>query len=502
MTFDLRWLTLVAAVFHAESPALAQFPIQTRDAYQAVTVPVAADLDGDGLNELVMQFTEGSSQPEGLYVFNWNGESAHPQNAPLHSTASAPSSGFAPVTIANLDLNLDDDEIIIRDSNGLRAIDGDGSILWDRPSIDFDRFNNSPVIAYDFDGDGRDEILYSYPYDMPGLKTILNMVDHDGKNMPGWPIELSLEDFGVGVHCITIANLGGNDVPEIVVVSSPVAEQSPHVMKGFDLRGNQVWDFPLRAVDVVAVAQGPGQVDRLYALEYTFRQDGRIRSTLSRFNGDTFVDQVVCDLGPDILHERIDKRGHTYRVTTVAWVGPAPIVSDALMVDASSNRVYFSATSLVRDFFWDGYNQPVESVRRAETQIFSFQAQSFAVSQGYPVHYEYAYEPRPFSYLDTSRLINTAIAEERPDMFSRRLLVQGDSHTLQTSTERRNAKWYRIVMFKKAVVLEESPGKETALFLPMVGGELHRLRLPTTDDWNTLSWPQYRQNAQRTGRLE
>ena len=434
------------------NPAIPKPIIQTQSPHQAVTTPAAADLDGDGINELVMQFTRGEHQEEGVYAYSWCGEYLFR----LARTSSSNAYGFPPVTVANLDDNPDDEEILVRDRNGLRAIDGDGTVLWHLQHEDFDRFNSAPIIAHDFDGDGIDEVVYTTPFANESTKLIMA-----GR----WSVPMDRDNFGVGAHIVLL--LG----EKIVAISKPGAEQSPHIIRVFNQDGTDAGSWRFRAADAVAVGND------LIALEYPFIQDGEIMTSIAKAGGE----RTEITIGPDYFKEWYDADGTRRWKYTRGFVSRIP---DALMVDGDT--IYFTTNLFLYEAEVGPKNGYRVTVKRQQTALHAVTIKNLSVTS------KLIDSPTPVQPAPPT-LSRPVFLEERKTFYTKTFRARGEDVTVETSLERQGARWYRVTDYQQSAILTDGQGTWD-LFVPMIGGELHRIRMK-----GAPAWAEYRGNNRRTG---
>jgi hypothetical protein len=133
-------------------------------------MPSAADIDGDGAEEILI-----ATQDSSLYVLNGDGSDVPgwPRRLP----------DFAGGGLAIGDIDDDGDlEIVVpvKNAGQVFALHHDNTVLWMRYSAQNLFFNPSPALA-DLDGDGRLETI------IPSSNRRLYVFGPTGTDMPGWP---------------------------------------------------------------------------------------------------------------------------------------------------------------------------------------------------------------------------------------------------------------------------------------------------------------------------
>ena len=192
--------------------------------YQYST-PTVADLDMDGLNEIVV-----GTQGDSVYVFNADGSSV--PGWPVSLLADIAGS------IAAGDVDGDGDiEIVVSEQAGrVRALRGDGSVLWSRFLPNNLSFAPSPALA-DLDEDGKLETI------LPSADRSLYVIRFDGTNHPGWPQVYADQLWTESSPVVADVDYdGGLDI---------VLGDETGFVNGWDAAGNALAGFPLKMDDAV-----------------------------------------------------------------------------------------------------------------------------------------------------------------------------------------------------------------------------------------------------------
>ena len=165
------------------------FPLLTN---QILSSPALADLDGDGVDEIVITDNEGT-----VTVLNHSGEE--------QCTFDTGNQTWGSPAIADMDSDGELEIIVSSKSRHLYILDGDCTVEMD---YDADQYlMGSPALG-DIDGDGELEIIVG-GYSSPGK---LFAVNPDGTDVGGFPIELG-EKIQRGV---ALADFNGNGRVDIV----------------------------------------------------------------------------------------------------------------------------------------------------------------------------------------------------------------------------------------------------------------------------------------------
>ncbi len=475
-----RFLLSVVLGFTSFTTAHAQ-TIRTAEQFQAIGQPTAYTRD-DGSTALAMQFTGGSTQAEGLHVFDWDG-------LPLWSaeTSSGNAYGFTPFTIGEID-GTPGDEIILKDATGLHVFDDGGERIRHLSFVDLTSSNLGPIVAHDFDGDGLDEIVLGFPYQ--DQQTKVAVLDQSLEYLPGWPRILDYESFGVGVYNISVGNFDGDDVYEIAVASAPGVADSRSVVV-FDLAGVQVSSFDVGAVDMLAYPMAGGADGLLMVSDAYETDEHHAVDVLSSQEARTDCFRVL--LGDRVFEEWVDDRGHLRRRYTWAGLSSTGYHADVLAVSGES--AVFSSRVIMFDYDQAPFQSPVIRVESVIVKswkvVLSTNEQAQTGEKGYfdfPVMSDYAAIRKGAKY---------PVVIEQSDIYTMKIMHGGQTRLVETSADRQGG-WHRVVAHDGPVVLFNSTG-QAATFVPMVGGELWKLPAPNVGTGS--SWLEWRGGNRRKGRI-
>lgn len=197
------------------------------------------------------------------------------------------------IIIANLTGNKKPQDIILKDRyHQLWALDKDFNLLWT-----YEGATGHYPWPYDYDGDGKDEIMCCY-----------DMIDHDGKVL--W----CAQDVSDHVDCIWVGDVDGNpeNGKEILIGGSSTLL--------YDTKGNELWRND-SAIEPQQVMLGNFQIDKpgleIFGMDRTARGWDTFNGTQTR---DALY--IVSSEGETILSEEPDDSGFTTATKLVRnWNG-------------------------------------------------------------------------------------------------------------------------------------------------------------------------------------
>jgi len=218
----------------AQTPILKEgFPrvLDGHPLFTSVGGPVAADIDGDGRLEIVM------NSAFKIYVIKADGSDA--ANFPVaidhvmqHSPAVGDLDGDGRLEIVAQARNANSNETFVY------AWHSDGTLVSGFPVTFGVGFFESPVL-YDLDGDGELEIL-------PSFENFIYVLDGSGSPMPGWPVEVGyINNTRPGV-----GDVDGDGFAEVIVGTyerDAVTDEESGNLYAINFAGEILAGFPIEA---------------------------------------------------------------------------------------------------------------------------------------------------------------------------------------------------------------------------------------------------------------
>lgn len=214
--------------YHSDGTLMQGFPVShTPNTSGIAAYPVIGDVDGDGIPEIISAITDYSPEPKGDQIVVISNKGVIKLSIVMGRTYGIP---VMPVLA---DLNCDGvPEIVIQTINNIYVFKDDGTPFpgWPlpEPTPSVPRFITQMPVVGDVDGDGRPDIV-TVARSISGPTTQeLVAYDRNGKLLPRFP---KLLPIGTGV-APTIADLDGDGRNEIVLASNTTDE-----LWVFDLHG-------------------------------------------------------------------------------------------------------------------------------------------------------------------------------------------------------------------------------------------------------------------------
>jgi hypothetical protein len=336
--------------------------------------PVIADLDNDGIKELVIT-TQGNAQGHlsTLFIFEANGDLRASVNIDYYFDPT----GFP--SIGDID-NDNQMEIVIECGEQILIYDSQGNLEQNFP-IEFqmsDDLFGATVLA-DVNKDSTLEIIYGGWY-LDGSRLVV--LDNNGNNMPGFPI--LLENSGTSQTTTpAVGNLDNDDDWEIVIISYLNNSPDSTNIRVFDIDGSLAWlqkIFPVSFSDpvigdvnddgfnevVVTSADGVYILDRdgNFLLNLPLGQDmDHSNMALADFDADNDL-EIVFEYGFKLY--AIHDDGTIMLCDSSAWVSLNPPVIGDINNDSVPDIIVNSEDSIyalnASGVILDGFPKPLTPI--------------------------------------------------------------------------------------------------------------------------------------------
>jgi hypothetical protein len=199
--------------------------------------PAVADIDMDGLNEIIV-----ATQGDSVFALNEDGTSV--TGWPIYLG----SDGVGGVVVGDLDNDGGGDlEVVVNTYNGdLRAYHHDGSVLWSKWYTNGLLFGPSPALG-DLDGGGDVETI------IPSANGNLYAIKSNGMSVSGWPVVYSTDTYTESSPIVADLNADG-------LVDVLLGDETK-LIKAWDRNGDLLAGFPLATGDAMRGVPAVADVD-------------------------------------------------------------------------------------------------------------------------------------------------------------------------------------------------------------------------------------------------
>lgn len=233
--------------------------------------PAVVDLDGDGMREVIV----------GTCAYNvwaWHSDGRPLSGWPVRVPGKA-RAGFSSPVIGDLNGDRRPDVVVGTDLGfeggraKILAVDAAGDFLEGWPVDSPERVNAAPALA-DLNGDGHPEVVAAT---VGGDGSLLVLDGRSGQPLPGWPVAVSDLSFNSSP---IIVDVDGDGAPNIVAAGSEAGFTPRVKIVAYDIGGNPApgWPITLDAEEIltsspwVADLEGDGLLELVMATE----ADGRL----------------------------------------------------------------------------------------------------------------------------------------------------------------------------------------------------------------------------------
>lgn len=315
------------------------------DDHWMINAPAAADVDGDGVLDIVTGERVTSVQGF-VHVIKMDGTPLN-ANWPVEVAATP---AFTP-SIADVDNDGNNDIVIAASSAGMYIFDNQGQVFPNFPVFDANVSYSyqSPMLA-DLDNDGDLEIIGSNHGSAAGFY----VMEHDGSYKSGWPIATSEWTYSPS----TVWDVDNDGVFEIFMSdrnTSGTAGQELPVVYGLDPDGNNIPNFPIEKyggtegvisladvnndeiLDVIFPSVMTDAAGYGYIHAYSLDGSGEIAGFPLRTRGFTFLNGAV--LGDVDNDGMLDLTANSYTLTFGSGVDSTFVHVYNLNVPYNSERI-------------------------------------------------------------------------------------------------------------------------------------------------------------------
>ncbi len=367
-------------------------------------------------------------------------------------------------------------------------------------------------------GDGKSEIIFASAFDDQIEKTQLYLVDRKGRIAPGWPVELGRQDYGVYVSVIATANLDSTKDLEIVTASHPSVYNAAHQVAAFNIYGDKIWNFEFGAQDlVIADVDGDGMNEVIVLGIPQVENENWVIKVLVVEGATGRIERSRTEIiGPYINEFTFDQNRQEYiAFRSEVRVGQAGrLVKDHLFLADFNRNGLPEILTHYRYSYWKSFI-PLEGPERYETledwtKILVLNDRLSPVGPGTVLRYS-----EPNSVFDVEPIIidrlvdvtGNGISEVITSQVKSRFEVEVNvldrhfNHVAQLSLESQTQGngFVRFTNHMKTSFYDLTGKGFYDLFIPIPGGELHRMDARRSSPRRSQDWSVYRQNNQRTG---
>ncbi len=305
------------------------------DNHWMINAPAVADLDGDGILDIITGERVASAQGF-IHAIKMDGTPVN-ANWPVEVAATP---AFTP-SIADMDNDGNLDVVIAASSAGMYIFDNQGQVFPGFPVYDPNvNYSYQSPILVDLDGNLNLEIVGSNHGNAPGFYAM----DTDGNYLPGWPVStsewtyspptvLDVDDDGVFEIFMSDRNTSGTPGVELPVIY------------GLTPEGNNLPNFPIEKYGGTEGVLSIADVNNDNVLDIIFP------SVMTDAAGDGFIHAYSLDGSGEIAGFPLRPRGFTFLNGAVL----GDVDNDGLL-DLTANSYTLTFGSGVDSTFVNTYN--------------------------------------------------------------------------------------------------------------------------------------------------
>ncbi len=317
------------------------------DNHWMINAPAVADLDGDGILDIITGERVASAQGF-VHAIKMDGTPIN-ANWPVEVAATP---AFTP-SIADMDNDGSLDVVIAASSAGMYIFDNQGQVFPGFPVFDPNvNYSYQSPILVDLGGSLNLEIVGSNHGNTPGFYAM----DTDGNYLPGWPISTNEWTYSPP----TVLDVDGDGIFEIFMsdrnTSGTPGVELP-VIYGLDPDGNNLPDFPIEKYGGTEGVLSIADVNNDNVFDIIFP------SVITDAAGDGFIHAYSLDGSGEIAGFPLRPRGYTFLNGAVL----GDVDNDGLL-DLTANSYTLTFGSGVDSTFVNVYNLNVpynpDSIKR------------------------------------------------------------------------------------------------------------------------------------------
>lgn len=242
--------------FHEDGSLVDGFPLSLTGG--ATKTPVLADLNGDGVLEILI---EERSWPDGyLGVYSGDG-TVYPGFPVTLDYIPASSVAVGDITGDNIP------EIIAESYYSIYAFDNEGNVLEGFPFTPGNErvFSYSSPVLADLDGDGFREIIAG-DHSLAGGNGAVHVLKNDGTALEGWPQYVSYWIYGPAA----VGDIDGDGELDVAVGDQVLSTTPVNRVYAWDQEGNDLPGWPTDPINsinnqiILADLDGDGEVELMW----------------------------------------------------------------------------------------------------------------------------------------------------------------------------------------------------------------------------------------------